>query len=322
MNSSRFRRLLATALAAVGLTLPLGQEALAEASPGICSYTLPSDAAYPESITQKPGTTTFYVSAYSNGGVYRGVVGRQALTAFISGDSAHTVATGVKDDGHGHLFVLRGKQQLIDVYDDTTGALVGELSTASFGSGGLLNDLAFAPDGTAYVTDSTLPYLFRIGRNDSGGYAVDKWLDFTGTAMTYSTGGEGPAALNANGVAATPDGKYLLVGQTNKSALFRIDIASHAVSTVDTSGVNLGYPDGINLVDGTAYVAGNAANTVSELTFNSDYSSATSARQLDNPVLSDPSAALPVNGRLLVTELQGNVTTPTVPFTVTSLPLS
>ncbi|AEW98579.1 SMP-30/gluconolactonase/LRE family protein [Streptantibioticus cattleyicolor] len=320
MRLTRLRTLVAAALAATGLLAAAGATAPAWAD-GVTSYTLPGSTAYPESITQRPGSTTFFVSGYGDGSVYRGTVGTAAMSVFVAGDSNHTVAAGVKDDGQGHLFVVRGRQQLIDVYDDTTGALVTELSTASFGSGGMLNDIAFGPDGTGYVTDSYLPYVFRITRDSSGAFTVDKWLSLSGTAMTYTSGG-GVAGVNANGLAVTPDGRYLLLDQTNKDALFRVEISSGTVAWIDTSGADLGYPDGFNLVDGTGYIAGNTANIVSELTFNSDYSKATLVRQLTDPAFAQPSAALPVDGSLLVTEFQHNTATPSLPFTVTALPLS
>jgi sugar lactone lactonase YvrE len=319
---STIRQALTSALALLGLALPLAVAAPAQADPSWpSSYALPDATAYPESIAYQPGGNAFFVSSYGNGNVYRGTLDSPTTSVFIPGDSAHTSATGVKDDGHGHLYVLRPTAAVVDVYDDTSAALEAELPTASYGANGLLNDVALAPDGTAYITDSYRPYVFRVRQTAGGGYTLDKWLDLTGSVFTYTTG-TGIAGLNANGIAVTADGGYLIVNQTNSDALYRVTIASGAVAKIDQGGANLGDPDGMNFgPNQVLYLAGNAANTVSELTFNADWTTATLTSQLTNSLFEQPSSALPVGDRLLVTEFQHDVSTPTLPFTVSSLPL-
>ena len=78
----------------------------------------------------------------------------------------------------------------------------------------------------------------RSGRCSTGSapddYATDGvetlpvFLDFTGTALQYTAG------FNVNGIAATPDGRYLVLAQSNTGKLYRVGVCDrrgHARST-------------------------------------------------------------------------------------------
>ncbi len=94
--------------------------------------------------------------------------------------------------------------------------------------GALMNDVVVA-GGHAYFTDSFRPVFYRAAAGKTIG-ELEPWLDFTGTPLAYDKG------VNLNGIAATPDGKTLLVVQMNKGLLFKIDIATKKVTAIDLKG--------------------------------------------------------------------------------------
>ena len=77
-----------------------------------------------------------------------------------------------------------------------------------------------------YVTDSLRPALYRIASTDRRTTAVETlptFLDFTGTALTYTTG------FNVNGIVVSPDGRYAVVAQSNTATLFRVGLRDRSV---------------------------------------------------------------------------------------------
>ena len=74
-----------------------------------------------------------------------------------------------------------------------------------------LNDIAIAPNGDAYITDSERPLLYRIPAGELRNPRprlkdLPVFLDWTGTPFPYTQ-----AYIDANGIVVTPDGKYVLV---------------------------------------------------------------------------------------------------------------
>ena len=203
----------------IRLTLLIGLGAVvlaatAAATPRPSAYVLPGNAVFPEGIAFDQHTGHFYVSSTTDGSILRGHVSEPAASPFIAGTTGPFSAIGVDVDG-GLLYVAGGMTGTARVYDASTGAL---LRTFTSGAGGFLNDLAVAKNGDVFVTDSFRPVLWRIPSGVTGG-ALEPWLDLTGTPMQYTTG------FNANGIVATPDGKYLIVSQSNTGELFPISAA-------------------------------------------------------------------------------------------------
>jgi sugar lactone lactonase YvrE len=82
--------------------------------------------------------------------------------------------------------------------------------------------------GAAWFTDSTNPVLYRLRRG-----AVST-VPLSG-AITYTTG------INANGITATPDGRGLLIIQSNTGRLFR-STPDGVTTEVDLGGELLAIP--------------------------------------------------------------------------------
>ena len=64
------------------------------------------------------------------------------------------------------MFVAGGPAAEVRVFD-RRGALLAELATGAAGS--YLNDVWIGPDGAAYVTDSSLPVIWRVSSASASG---------------------------------------------------------------------------------------------------------------------------------------------------------
>ncbi len=97
-----------------------------------------------------------------------------------------------------------------------------------------LTDIAIAPDGSIYVTDSS---QHRIVRLDP---ATRQATLFAGTGRAGFSGDGGPAdqaRLNIpTGVALDPSGKFLLVADLGNHRVRRIDLATRVITTLAGSG--------------------------------------------------------------------------------------
>jgi sugar lactone lactonase YvrE len=120
---------------------------------------LPGDQVFPEGVTLRPGTDQFFVTSTHDGTIFRGRLGRARTTVFLRpGSFGRTSANGIKAT-RDRLVIAGSVLNRIDVVDLRTGASVRRFDT---GSGGLVNDIAIAPNGDAYATDSGRGLIFRI----------------------------------------------------------------------------------------------------------------------------------------------------------------
>jgi sugar lactone lactonase YvrE len=110
----------------------------------------------------------------------------------------------------------------------------------------------------AYFTDSYRPYLYEVPLNPDGSLAggfQEIYLDGDFSLV--------PNSFNANGIDATPNGKYLIVVQSSTGELFRVDPDTGEVLLIDLGGDTVLNGDGILLDGKTLYVVQNANNQIS-----------------------------------------------------------
>jgi len=178
-----------------------------------------------------------------------------------------------------------------------------------------INDVTLTPDGSAYFTDSFRPVLFKISGTEGG--EAESWLDFTGTVVEYSEG------FNLNGIAASPDGRYLLTIHHTSGNLFRIDTGSQEVTQVDVGQADLIAGDGLLLIGDTLYVSRNDFGEIVPVTMSEDYSTGTAGEAIIDPSFISPTTMAQADGSLLVVNSQFNNLggTPKLPFTVSRIPL-
>jgi Cu-Zn family superoxide dismutase len=312
--------LVAIAVAAPSLArqaLPQQPSAARDGLPA--TYVLPPGTLFPEGLGYDERTGDYFVGVIGGGAVLRGNVNeRDAVVFSPAGADGRAAALGAQPD-HGRVFVgsLGGKAW---VYAERSGKLLAVLDTRMKTS--LLNDFAFLPNGTAFVTDSINPFLWRIVRGSDGRWRIEKWIDFTGTPFKYVKG------VNADGIVASPDGRYLVVNQLTPGKLWRIEVATKGVTEVTKAGGGsfaLRNSDGMDLAgDRTLYVARNANAEISKVRLSGDFSTGTLVNVTRNRAFQFPSAVAVVGNRLLVLNSQLDkfiaMKPPVLPFTISSIP--
>lgn len=318
MNATFFKAGAALALSASLLGCAPRQAGNVQPAPSR-TYTLPGDQVFPEGVAYQSSTQNFFVSSSTDGAIYKGNLNDAAATVFLPGNQdGRTSATGLKVDGQGRLFVSGAATGQMFVYDANTGALLKAYSTPAVPMGGtFINDVALTPDA-AYFTDSRRPILFRVARTASGlGDAAESWLDLTGTPIKYQQQG-----FNLNGIAATPDGKYLIVVQSNTGQLFRIGTTDKSVTEIQFGGTVMN-GDGILLDGQTLYVSRNADKIIVPVTLSADFTAGTIGTPFSDPTLMYPTTLAQAGNRLLVVNSQfdkrGPNVKPDLPFTLSNI---
>ena len=171
-----------------------------------------------------------------------------------------TPSLGLKLDGHGRLFVAGGTGGDARVLDASTGRV---LKTYRLQTGkAVINDVVLT-GGAAWFTDSANPVLFELplGRNgELPAHAVR--VPITG-ALVYQHGANAKG-VNANGIAATPDGHGLLLVQCNTGRLFRSTYAGRTTK-LGLNGESLLNGDGMWLRGSVLYVVQNQDNAITKL---------------------------------------------------------
>jgi hypothetical protein len=150
------------------------------------------------------------------------------------------------------LYVAGGPFGSAYVYDARTGADVG----AHDFDGGFVNDVTVTRRA-AYFTDSrkAFIYVYPRGKRARAPYALPITGDFAYTPEETD--------IDANGIAATPDGRTLILVQSGTGKLFTADPRTGATRLIDAPPVPNG--DGILLRGRTLYVVQNRLNKIAVL---------------------------------------------------------
>jgi sugar lactone lactonase YvrE len=304
------------------------QETLQPYAPPILHVFLDSANVYPESVTVDQSSGTFFVGSVKEGTIYRGKIARPGLEMFSPGGAdGRTIATGMFF-ANDRLVVVGRQTGLIFVYNTRNGRLISKLDNGLRTGQTFLNDTTFAPDGSAYVTDSVNPVLYRVAPTRTGPYELQEFLKFAGTPVTY-VNAPGAEGINVNGIAATSDGRYLIIGKRNENRLFRIDLESREIVPVNMPAGMLNTPDGLFLQGNTLYVAQNVPKSIAVLKLSSDFSQAELERTINHPTFAFPTSVARYKNRLLVVSSQfdtvgspaavSGTQPPVVPFWVTEI---
>lgn len=275
------RRTLITACAAVPAAILAAGPAAAAQSTGHGPDTIAlPDGWRPEGIAISGHHA--YVGSLADGSVYRADLRTGAGAVHVTGPGTGVV--GLHADRRGRLFGAGGATGEGRVFDLDSGRTLATYRLAA-GTATFVNDVVVTP-WAAYFTDSVSPFFYEVPFGPHGrlpGQERVRRVPITGD-FVYDAG------FNANGVTTTPDGRALLMVQSNKGLLFRVgrDGASRAV---DTGGVGLTFGDGL-LRDGRRlYVVRNRANEVPVLGLDHSGTSAELLRTVTDPRFDVPTTA-------------------------------
>jgi sugar lactone lactonase YvrE len=79
--------------------------------------------------------------------------------------------------------------------------------------------------------------------------------------------------FNANGIEATPDGRWLIVVNSTSGVLYRIDPVTGEATRIDLAGQTVQAGDGLLLDGGTLYVVRNQLNQIAVVELSPDLAS-------------------------------------------------
>ncbi|TGA96708.1 superoxide dismutase [Streptomyces palmae] len=288
------------------------------------AYVLPGDRVYPEGIAADPRSGALYVSSFTTGAVYTVTPGRRTAEVFLpAGTDGRTTAGGLKVDRAGRLWVV--SQDGLSVYDTGSRTLLARLDPPK--PGAWLNDVALAPDGTAYVTDSRLDLVYRVTPGDlrrateNGGTAALR----TGYDLAAALPGHPAGSFALNGIAVDPAGRYVLTVDMTSGKLYRLDPASGGVEEVALRGADLVDGDGLELRHGTLWAAHNRSDSITRWHLSGDGRGARLERRVTDTALQTPTTLVRSQGRILVVRSQFDKGgpmgpgTPDGPFTVAAV---
>jgi sugar lactone lactonase YvrE len=225
--------------------------------------------------------STFYAGDFLTGDIYRGDLQSGHVELFIDAPIGR-MAVGLKADiRRGLLFVAGGFTGQAYIYDLETGADV-----ATFQLGVLVNDVVITHDA-AWFTDSALPHLYRVPIAPGG------------SAQTVVV--SGPAAQlagfpNLNGIAATPDGRALIVSHSGLGTLFTIDPTTGASRHID--GVSLPTVDGILWHAGRLYAV-QVSGQIVEIRLSPDLLAGAFETAITSPYFQSPTTVAAFGDRLV-----------------------
>ena len=257
---------------------------------------LPEAGVFIEGIGVDQRAGVFYVSATNrSGAIYRGRSHeRDQVLELWQPPTAGDNGRGIDVDGAGRVYVAGGPSAEVRVFS-RDGGLLAELPTGAAGS--FLNDIWVGPDGAAYVTDSSLPVIWRVSERPSG-WAIERWLDVSPT-ITYTSA---LTDFDLGGIVSTPDRRFLITSQGTTGQLWRIDLRTREIVEVDLDGARVTNADGIVLRGNRLWVVQNFSRQISKLKLGERYGSATVEEMLATPADRTFTTAKRVGGRLLVVD--------------------
>jgi hypothetical protein len=253
----------------------------------------------PEGIATKG--KTFYVGSRENGSVYSGSLRTGRGDILVPAQEGRE-AYGLKRRG-GELYVAGGPTGSIYVYDARTGENL-DVEQLFEPDMGFINDVTVTRKA-AYFTDSQNPVIYVYDRRKR-------------TTSTLRLGGDYqhvPGQFNANGIAATPNGKRLIIVQSNTGFLFTVDPKTGAATQIEAPSMTMG--DGILLRGKTLYVVRNRLELVEALRLRDHFTRATRKATLTDDDFDIPTTIARHGKRLYVVNARfGNEEDPAATYDI------
>jgi hypothetical protein len=271
-------------------------------------------AGFPDRIVLPPGFqpegidvgrgTTFYVGSIPTGAVYAGDLRTGDGDVLVPGGPGRA-AIGVEEAG-GILWVAGGPTGMAFLYDATTGDDIAQVTLTAGPT--FINDVVVTQQA-AFFTDSVNPFVYRVDRATLEVTAIPLTGD-----LVYTTG------FNVNGIEATPNGRTLILVQSNTGKLFTADAATGVTDEIDLGGESVASGDGILLAGKTLYVVQNFANLIAKVELAPDLSSGQVVSRTGNAGFAVPTTIARFGNRLYAVNARfGTPPTPSTTYDVIGL---
>ena len=281
--------LLSTLIILLTILAPAALAAPGQAFPKILP--LP-DGFAPEGVAVGRGNT-FYVGSLAGGAVYRGDLRTGEGAVFVQSQENRAIA-GIYVDQRSNLLFASGTQSgRAFVFDAGSGAELAsyQLTTAS---AKFVNDVIVTRDA-AYFTNSFAAEIYRVPLGPGGrlpDQSAVQTIPLTGAWVQNSSG------FNANGIEATSDGRWLLIINSTRGELYRVDPQTGSATLVDLDGASLTAGDGLRLQGRTLYVVRNRLNQIAVVNLAPDFASGSVERTITDPGFEVPTTVALFGSRL------------------------
>jgi hypothetical protein len=291
------------ALAGVALFVPLAAGA---AQPFPEHIALPNGFR-PEGIAIGP-QHTFYVGSIPTGAVVRGDL-RTGTHSPLVPAQAGRAAIGVDVDNTGQLFVAGGPTGHGYVYDASTGDTITDYTFT--GGATFVNDVVVTRTA-AWFTDSVNPVLYRVAIAPDGTPGAATTVPLTGDFVSQP-------GFNVNGIDATPDGRTLVIVQSNTGRLFTVN-ESGVTDVIDLGGASVP-GDGLLLHGKTLYaVVRTPVDQVLVIDLEPDLSAGSIVGAITSPDFSGPTTIDEFGDRLYAVNGRFSIPpTPDTPYWLTQV---
>lgn len=298
------RRLLRAAIALIVAAVAFGS---ATASAG--ARTTP----FPEVIELPPGWqpegiaagrgTIMYSGSRATGDVVAVDIRTGERTVVVDAPPGRT-AIGLELDRWGRLWVSGGATGQAYVYGPD-GQPVETFQLAPVGQASFINDVVITRDA-AWFTDSRDDVLYRVPIGPGGTIGEPVAVPLTGDFVLAD-------GFNINGIDATPNGRWLIVVQSNTGNLYRVDPVTGHATLIDLGGASMTAGDGILLHGRTLYVVRNRLNTVAVIRLDGTYTSGEVVEEITSPNFDVPTTVARFGNSLYL--VNARFTTPPTPST-------
>ena len=285
----------------------------------VCAVTVTATPAVATSSTSLPSTITLpsgfqpegiaigdkpyaYFGSRVDGDIYRVDLRTGAGATFSEGPG--TASLGLKIDD-GRLFVAGGAGGDARVIDLRTGAVLKSYQLRPAADGPFINDVIVTRDA-AWFTDSRSLTLFKLPLGRHGKLpAAAVAVPLTGDIALQ-------AGNNANGITTTPDGRGLIIVQSNTGFLFRVS-TSGVTSRIDIGAETVVNGDGLWRRGDDLYVVQNRLNVITRIELNRRGTSGEVVSRTGNPAFDVPTTIAEYRKRFYLPNAR--FTTPPTPAT-------
>lgn len=248
---------------------------------------------------------TFYAGELTTGDIFRGDIRKGTASRFIDAPAGRAAAGMKADTCHHLLFVAGATTGKAFVYNTHTGKPVADIELGK----GFINDVTLTSDG-AWFTNSAAAELYFLPVDEHGDLGKVKVLKLSGPAAELTQG------FNLNGIAASEDGKVLIVAHSTNGQLYTVNPKNGKSALI--KGVSVPNVDGILVRGDNVWAVQNQLNQVTRVDLSGDLSSAEVRNVIKSKSFDIPTTVALFGDTLAVVNAQFN--RPPSPYEVVLVP--